>query len=107
MYVGFQSTHPHGVRPLPLRITPLQTGSFNPRTHTGCDALEYGAGGYRYSFNPRTHTGCDHLLEARRGAEDAGFNPRTHTGCDKLYYRTLPAFDGFNPRTHTGCDHES
>ena len=37
MYVGFQSTHPHGVRPLPLRITPLQTGSFNPRTHTGCD----------------------------------------------------------------------
>ena len=35
----FQSTHPHGVR---LRNTcaPCSRRSFNPRTHTGCDAEE-------------------------------------------------------------------
>ena len=35
-FVMFQSTHPHGVRRL-RRRTQSRKGSFNPRTHTGCD----------------------------------------------------------------------
>ena len=78
---GFQSTHPHGVRlHLPSLIirrrvvsihAPTRGAtserhkglkwlrSFNPRTHTGCDAICRSAAAYRKSFNPRTHTGCD------------------------------------------------
>ena len=77
----FQSTHPHGVRPgrspgrspgravsihAPTRgaTKPLPTkwffnGSFNPRTHTGCDVHEISNQGRGKGFNPRTHTGCD------------------------------------------------
>ena len=33
---GFQSTHPHGVRP-PIHNLVRTLRSFNPRTHTGCD----------------------------------------------------------------------
>ena len=77
----FQSTHPHGVRQ-PLAKTPnapknvsihaptrgatlafehqaAQQGSFNPRTHTGCDGSRNAQSRHRGSFNPRTHTGCD------------------------------------------------
>ena len=32
----FQSTHPHGVRPLQTQKL-LKVRCFNPRTHTGCD----------------------------------------------------------------------
>ena len=34
--LGFQSTHPHGVRLMP-KITFDPVTGFNPRTHTGCD----------------------------------------------------------------------
>ena len=34
-------------------------GSFNPRTHTGCDASANTSIRRVQSFNPRTHTGCD------------------------------------------------
>ena len=33
----FQSTHPRGVRPEPLRILPADGMCFNPRTRVGCD----------------------------------------------------------------------
>ena len=36
MSVKFQSTHPHGVRPVPSALS-VGTESFNPRTRTGCD----------------------------------------------------------------------
>ena len=35
----------------------------------------------RGSFNPRTHTGCDNNL-LTKFAMIVSFNPRTHTGCD-------------------------
>ena len=36
--------------------------SFNPRTHSGCDATgSLGNEGY-FCFNPRTHSGCDPSL---------------------------------------------
>ena len=37
LMVVFQSTHPHGVRPLPERWAWTLTRCFNPRTRTGCD----------------------------------------------------------------------
>ena len=37
----------------------LQTFSFNPRTHTGCDFTNLKTMFRTKSFNPRTHTGCD------------------------------------------------
>ena len=99
----FQSTHPHGVRPIPAPC-PLFSCCFNPRTHTGCDreAARYlrrtkvsihaptrGATYSRYAypakdlrcFNPRTHTGCDIADDMEKCAQRC-FNPRTHTGCD-------------------------
>ena len=35
---GFQSTHPHGVRLSSVYWQKTDSTSFNPRTHTGCDA---------------------------------------------------------------------
>ena len=35
----FQSTHPHGVRRFRTTMTLCAKWSFNPRTHTGCDAM--------------------------------------------------------------------
>ena len=35
-FAGFQSTHPRGVRLLPIQTVILYF-SFNPRTHAGCD----------------------------------------------------------------------
>ena len=143
----FQSTHPHGVRhrgkvqpvlqravsihaptrgaTIPQMSSLLQTWSFNPRTHTGCDDLSVC---YAHSiawfqsthphgvrlfliflfdrfkcFNPRTHTGCDPLL-LYHPHETLRFNPRTHTGCDSCHSACSIAITSFNPRTHTGCD---
>ena len=55
----FQSTHPHGVRRKARPSHARRDPCFNPRTHTGCDAICRSAAAYRKSFNPRTHTGCD------------------------------------------------
>ena len=38
---GFQSTHPHGVRPVRIRQSHARILRFNPRTHTGCDNNPY------------------------------------------------------------------
>ena len=102
----FQSTHPHGVRPsskhtrgcngrvsihAPTRgatvsfaVVPTPCGSFNPRTHTGCDELFVRLFKLNDSFNPRTHTGCDSLTLGLFKRVDC-FNPRTHTGCDQAF----------------------
>ena len=37
-HIKFQSTHPHGVRPSRWCPASSKRRSFNPRTHTGCDA---------------------------------------------------------------------
>ena len=54
----FQSTHPYRVRRISSAVI-TQTDSFNPRTHTGCDALNITTAYSVHRFNPRTHTGCD------------------------------------------------
>ena len=35
----FQSTHPHGVRPMRWHFLDSEFKNFNPRTHTGCDFI--------------------------------------------------------------------
>ena len=150
MMIGlFQSTHPHGVRPgqtlgFPdCRVVSIHAPtrgaticgmaimyillSFNPRTHTGCDALKkYGLfhsyegfqsthpHGVRrfssiysrcvYSFNPRTHTGCDQ--DNGKLSEYKPWFQSTHPhGVRLMGFRViLQDRLGFNPRTHTGCD---
>ena len=54
----FQSTHPHGVRPMTIKRR-WRKLSFNPRTHTGCDKARQRHSSTAECFNPRTHTGCD------------------------------------------------
>ena len=54
----FQSTHPRRVR-LRLRTLKRTRGSFNPRTHAGCDIFLKITTATNRSFNPRTHAGCD------------------------------------------------
>ena len=98
----FQSTHPHGVRPLSKHHS-LSYMCFNPRTHTGCDSLYALKTTFKPCFNPRTHTGCDNKRPTTY-APSKSFNPRTHTGCDCSQITWYSTTSGFNPRTHTGCD---
>ena len=68
-FPGFQSTHPHGVRP-PNRTNRIKPRSFNPRTHTGCDGTGW--------FNRR---GCGRVSihAPTRGA----------TVCKVTYYKSI------------------
>ena len=56
----FQSTHPRGVRQSTKRNF-IKRGSFNPRTHVGCDNTVWELSQRAKSFNPRTHVGCDQI----------------------------------------------
>ena len=80
MNVVFQSTHPHGVRRILIRMV-LCVISFNPRTHMGCDGVPLLKFVVKFGFNPRTHMGCDLLLMTPYLVMTC-FNPRTHMGCD-------------------------
>ena len=72
----FQSTHPHGVRPGCRKALFLPVSRFNPRTHTGCDAVRLPRGSTPQSFNPRTHTGCDG--DSIRGNDSSDLFQSTH-----------------------------
>ena len=85
----FQSTHPRGVRQSTKRNF-IKRGSFNPRTHVGCDNTVWELSQRAKSFNPRTHVGCDTLSKPGKSAV-TGFNPRTHVGCDYIMPSTIQA----------------
>ena len=121
----FQSTHPRGVRQIPLEQlpSPKQFQSTHPRgVRQALRCLSVTASSY---FNPRTLVGCDHfetrysitfhisihapswgatLLTSFSRPRKSNFNPRTLVGCDilKSIYNTLYIY--FNPRTLVGCD---
>ena len=103
----FQSTHPYRVWLIMAVPSPL-SASFNPHTHTGCDAVCAAVFSAQNGFNPHTHTGCDDQAaqcESQRlvsihtpiqGVTDTPafacsdhwcFNPHTHTGCDSGWWR--------------------
>ena len=108
--LGFQSTHPRGVRPAfplanpsfhsfqsthPRGVRPIAVPPWNPLGHISIHAPAWGA----------TVTN-----EVRRSIP-AYFNPRTRVGCDRRQCGSVPDDSHFNPRTRVGCDkprrHES
>ncbi len=99
----FQSTHPHGVRPpysihydflLPVSIhapTRGATGRYLP------------SGNIQLSFNPRTHTRCDAIVPLLNTLRIVSIHAPTR-GATMLYKIALTSCLRFNPRTHTRCD---
>ena len=80
----FQSTHPHGVRPI-FR----SPGLF-----------------YLLCFNPRTHMGCD--MQRRNMRKSIGVSIHAPTwGATSSVISCCISSSGFNPRTHMGCDFSS
>ena len=77
----FQSTHPHGVRPpYSIHYDFLLPVSIHAPTR-GATGRYLPSGNIQLSFNPRTHTRCDSAPPIPRYRK-TGFNPRTHTRCD-------------------------
>ena len=121
----FQSTHPHGVRPLPEGYWPkdgfisIHAPAWGATVRvrrlfvSKCISIHAPAWGAtkRYAhtdveavnFNPRTRMGCDSLLRSTLG-ETSNFNPRTRMGCDPLDEDAAKEWADFNPRTRMGCD---
>ena len=77
----FQSTHPHGVRLL-ITVASIPIWCFNPRTHTGCDAVRcrLKCHNERVSIHAPTRGATPSFF--RKMGDTGSFNPRTHTGCD-------------------------
>ena len=123
----FQSTLPHGERPL-YCITWWQGTCFNPRSHMGSDLLEVDLVEELYQwqstlphgerlridmrkkfiicFNPRSHMGSDSRT-SRTHVYVYGFNPRSHMGSDLHLLVQGSNPESFNPRSHMGSDQAS
>jgi len=100
-------------------------GSFNPRTHVGCDDFDQAAF-RRFKMFQSTHPRGVRRMKRTQRLRQRSFNPRTHVGCDYLptylsYTENVsihaPTWGAtrqgianrigeqcFNPRTHVGCD---
>ena len=79
--VGFQSTHPRGVRlELNLNSTIYIEVSIHAPTRGATVPSSY-VHRSSWCFNPRTHEGCDCAFKANVYIFRC-FNPRTHEGCD-------------------------
>ena len=76
----FQSTPPHGGRPV-IGPVPPQSNRFNPRPRTGGDTARAIITLAPIGFNPRPRTGGDWSGSIRAGALWC-FNPRPRTGGD-------------------------
>jgi len=79
--IGFQSTHPCGVR-LTRWCHPLQARrSFNPRTPAGCDSITTSSAKPSAMFQS-THPCGVRLVTIFITFGSTSFNPRTPAGCD-------------------------
>ena len=99
----FQSTHPHGVRRERRRC--LQEGD-----GVSIHAPTWGATPFsvivvirQYCFNPRTHMGCDAWCLALDVYQDRFQSTHPH-GVRQSGYEVVREDHCFNPRTHMGCD---
>ena len=99
---GFQSTHPHRVRPqIPVAIA--GENSFNPRTHIGCDSLIPNKCTRHKSFQS-THPHRVRLKSSTVKIKKSRFQS-THPHRVRLNSMlSLCWHTSFNPRTHIGCD---
>ena len=125
VHVGFQSTHPSGVR---LPAAPSASHAwhdFNPRTPVGCDRSSAPNYGQIIYFNPRTPVGCD-LSSSYVSVVSWSFQSTHPSGVRREAGRLLarpyisihaPQWGAtgpelalgriqrhFNPRTPVGCD---
>ena len=58
---------------------------FNPRTHTGCDALKKYGLFHSYEGFQSTHPHGVRRFSSIYSRCVYSFNPRTHTGCDVIF----------------------
>ena len=98
----FQSTHPYRVWQRTL-MRKLRHPSFNPHTHTGCDAI---GATLPCCWSVSIHTPIQGVTSRSCSVLRAFrcFNPHTHTGCDLYLCGQNWCLTSFNPHTHTGCD---
>ena len=99
----FQSTHPHGVRPSTSSLTLISyfVSIHAPTRGATASVSEYFLG--RGSFNPRTHTGCDNTPTPPCYIIQVSIHAPTR-GATIGYWNNSSFNISFNPRTHTGCD---
>ncbi len=97
----FQSTHPHGVRPMYLFNVPLLKVSIHApaRGATSPGIVDDDVGKFQ-STHPHGVRQWIGIITQRRLC----FNPRTRTGCDAGHTGNSDRLHCFNPRTRTGCD---
>ena len=79
----FQSTLPHGERPLAAPPRRVLCANFNPRSRTGSDSLAVPVAADASGFNPRSRTGSDNG-GSWIGSFQLCFNPRSRTGSDQF-----------------------
>ena len=79
----FQSTHPHGVRPL-AAVTFAFSLYFNPRTRMGCDNVQYKIF-FCNTISIHAPAWGATLITLARCLAMLNFNPRTRMGCDIIW----------------------
>ena len=121
----FQSTLPHGERPLisinhavPRFISihapawgatprylqnPQNEVYFNPRSRMGSDHALQASSYVHHHFNPRSRMGSDQLQQPMI-MRSRYFNPRSRMGSDTLRLSKLALRLNFNPRSRMGSD---
>ena len=97
--IGFQSTHPRGVRP-EAGLAADAHASFNPRTRVGCDAHAYPPISSPACFNPRTRVGCDRIMTC---FDSPGFmfqstHPRGVRLNHDIHFANVTVFQSTHPR---------
>ena len=102
-FIMFQSTLPHGERPVCF-IRYYCTTGFNPRSRMGSDT----AAGFGVASVPGVSIHAPAWgatrTEGRRGGNIKSFNPRSRMGSDHGYLGTFAQHTGFNPRSRMGSD---
>ena len=100
----FQSTHPHGVRPMRTTIQTMRIRFQSTHPHGVRLNPDQQHRNTRICFNPRTHTGCD--TQGCTNAMPPFLFQSTHPhGVRRPKTWSIITYNSFNPRTHTGCDH--
>jgi len=98
----FQSTRPHGARPL-VNVRADVIEGFNPRARTGRDGSVMDFWISEPGFNPRARTGRDRDTGAVSAFSIAFQSTRPH-GARPTGFSDMRGMGRFNPRARTGRD---
>ena len=101
---AFQSTHPHGVRPVNHKgVLGVERISIHAPTWGATATSTRGSTNTRY-FNPRTHMGCDRTFHRHmRPLYRRALAPPTWGATTADQYEKNCSFSGTRA-THMGCD---